>query len=198
MTRLNAINICLRAVGESPVSSEDSQHPYVIAAKNVIADKNRDIQSKGWFYNTQKDITLPRDLNHFVYIPNNTLAIDTNDVLGAITVRGDRLYDMYRHTFEFEAGVILDLVEELNFEELPYVAAKYIAYSAAEEMQSSYEVEQLKVQILQQKLQEARIDMNKLQRRNSNSNSLANSQSQKLLSAQAMSANGLNPNIIGG
>ena len=197
MTLLNAVNICLRAVGESPVSSEDSQHPYVIAAKNIIDDKNRDIQSKGWFFNTQKNLSLPRDINKNIFIPTNTLALDTNDAAGSITVRGDKLYDTINHTFEFESNIVVNLIEELAFEDLPYVAAKYIAYASAEEMQSSYEVDQVKVGVLQAKLQEAKIELKKVQLRNENNNSLNTTQSQKLLSAMTH-GNGRNPNFIGG
>lgn len=197
MTKLNAINICLRAVGESPVTSEDSQHPYVIAAKAIVDDKNRDIQSKGWYFNTQQNLSLSRDINKYIYIPMNTLAIDTDDALGAISVRGDRLYDNFKHTYEFEGTVTLNLVEELTFSFLPYVAAKYIAYAAAEEMQASYEVEQIKVQVLQQKLAMAEVEMKKQERRNKNSNALSNAQSQKLMSAINYTT-GQNPNRIGG
>lgn len=197
MTKLNAINICLRAVGESPVTSEDSQHPYVIAAKAIVDDKNRDIQSKGWYFNTQQNLSLSRDINKYIYIPMNTLAIDTDDALGAISVRGDRLYDNFKHTYEFEGTVTLNLVEELTFSFLPYVAAKYIAYAAAEEMQASYEVEQIKVQVLQQKLAMAEVEMKKQERRNKNSNALSNAQSQKLMSAMSYTT-GSNPNRIGG
>lgn len=198
LTELDAINICLRAVGESPVTSTDSKNPYVIAAKNIIDDKNKDIQSQGWYYNTQRSLRLPVDINGFIYVPLNTLAINTSDEAGAIAIRGDKLFDLYNNTNIFSAPMVLDLVESVEFRDIPYVAAKYIAYSSAEEMQSSYEVDQLKVQILSQKVQLAGIEMKKVERRNRNSNSLNAPQSSVLGSLTGGRGTQRNPSFIGG
>ena len=51
-TLLDAINTGLSALGETPVSLPDSTSTNVVLAKQVIQEVSRDIQSKGWWFNT--------------------------------------------------------------------------------------------------------------------------------------------------
>lgn len=198
MTELEAVNICLRAVGESPVTSVDSQNPYVITANNIVETSRKDLLSEGWWFNTQRNLTLTPDRNKYIYVPQNTLAIDTNDRLGSIAVRGDRLIDLYENTYEFKSPVTLDLTEDLTFKELPFAASRTIAYLSAVEMQRAYEMEVNKLQSYQEQYQFSYIQLKKLHLRNRNLNHLNSPQSVKMLGAASMSYGKSNPNLIGG
>ena len=198
MTELEAINICLRAVGESPVTSVDSQNPYVIAASNIVDNERKNLLAEGWWFNTQRGLTLTPDRNKFIFVPINTLAIDTNDRKGAIAVRKDKLIDLYNNTFEFENSITLDLVEDLEFTDLPFSAARTIAYVAAVEMQRAYEMEVNKLQSYEQQSRFAYMELKKLHMRNRNLNQLNSPQSMKLFGATTLSYGRRNPNLIGG
>jgi hypothetical protein len=49
---LDAINTGLSSLGETPVSAPDNTSTNVILAKQIIQEVNRDVQSKGWWFNT--------------------------------------------------------------------------------------------------------------------------------------------------
>jgi hypothetical protein len=51
-TLLDAINIGLSCIGETPVSASDNTSTNVVLAKQIIEEVSRDIQSKGWWFNT--------------------------------------------------------------------------------------------------------------------------------------------------
>lgn len=56
---LDAINIGLGCLGETPVTSPDNTSTNVVLSKQIIEEVSRDVQSKGWWFNTSgTDITL--------------------------------------------------------------------------------------------------------------------------------------------
>ncbi len=60
-TLTNSINVCLSVIGEAPVNSiTGSSLPTQVAlAKQTIEEVGRDVQSKGWWFNTNNaDITI--------------------------------------------------------------------------------------------------------------------------------------------
>ena len=48
----DAINICLSCIGETPVSAPDNTSTNVVLSKQIIEEVSRDVQSKGWWFNT--------------------------------------------------------------------------------------------------------------------------------------------------
>jgi len=56
---LDAINISLSCLGETPVSATNNTSTNVVLAKQIIEEVSRDVQSKGWWFNTSgSDISL--------------------------------------------------------------------------------------------------------------------------------------------
>ena len=51
-TLKDAINICLSCIGETPVSAPDNTSTNVVLSKQIIEEVSRDVQSKGWWFNT--------------------------------------------------------------------------------------------------------------------------------------------------
>ena len=49
---LDAINIGLGCLGETPVTSPDNTSTNVVLSKQIIEEVSRDVQSKGWWFNT--------------------------------------------------------------------------------------------------------------------------------------------------
>ncbi len=192
MTELNAINICLRAVGESPVITADSSNPYVFAARDIISDKSRDLQSKGWYFNTVKGFKFKRDVKGQLFVPQDLLSINTHAGV-SVAIRGNRLFDLKKASFIFDGDLEADIVTFVKFEELPYVAAKLVAYMSAEEMQSSYESDRVKVVRLYEQIKDAEIELKKVHLRNINANVMDRS-----VFVSAGVRRRRNPNFIGG
>ena len=61
-TELESINIMLAAIGEAPVNSLTGTVPVdVRLAQSTLTEVNKEIQSEGWSFNTEIDVTLVRD-----------------------------------------------------------------------------------------------------------------------------------------
>lgn len=134
-TELEAVNVMLSAIGEAPINAvEDSGVVDAVMARNTLRFINRTVQSRGWHFNTDKDYTLtPTFPSKELVLPRTVLRADTvgADSLIDVVVRGNRLYDRKRHTFEFERSVKVDMIVLLDFDELPEPARLYITIKAA-------------------------------------------------------------------
>jgi len=134
MTKLEAVNIMLGTIGESPISALDSTgSAYVAIAIATLDETSRDVQEEGWHFNTEYKYALVRDVNGRITFPSNTLRIDTNAYHGDVNVteRGGYLYDLDNHTDIFTETLYCDLVMGIDFENLPQVARRYIAIKAS-------------------------------------------------------------------
>jgi hypothetical protein len=127
----------LDAIGEEPVSSLDSGLSDADLALRKLEEVSRDIQAKGWNCNTEEEIALTPNSDGFILLPPATLKIDASgkDVARNVTKRGNRLYDLVKHSFNFDAAVTVDLVVGLEFEELPYALRNYILCRAGRILQ---------------------------------------------------------------
>jgi hypothetical protein len=133
LTKLEAVNIMLDAIGETPVSSLNSGLPDAEAAQRVLLEVSRDVQESGYHCNTDEEVTLVPQVDGTIALPQNTLRVDSTGDSQIIDVveRNGKLYDRDNHTDVFTASVIVDLVIELDYEQLPYRLANYIARRAA-------------------------------------------------------------------
>lgn len=138
-TELEAVNLMLAAIGESPVNTvADNGVVDAVMARARLRATSRAVQARGWHWNTDKALVLARSYPEGeVLVPANTLKVDTvgesKDV--DVVLRGKRLYDRRRHTFSFDTNLTVDLVTMLPFEELPETARQYITVSAVRQFQ---------------------------------------------------------------
>ena len=64
---LQAINTMLSFIGDSPVSSITGNIGTDVAvAKNILDETSMSVQSQGWFFNRELDITASRDTSNKV------------------------------------------------------------------------------------------------------------------------------------
>jgi len=141
-TELEAVNECLENIGQAPVSSisgdlgVDAQ-----IALNFVRKVNRELQSKGWNWNTEKNYPLDPNVNKDIIIPSNTLALhsDGNHRGRNVVKRGPRLWDRDNRTYTFEGPITVEITLGLAFEDLPETARRYIALKAARIFQNRVE-----------------------------------------------------------
>lgn len=132
-TELEAINRILTIIGESPIPSLDTTGLEDAAlAKQVLHDTSRTVQTRGWHFNTEIDYPLVPDGNGEIYLPNNTLQVDTvyPDDSKDLVQRGTRLYDRENHTYVIGATIKTRLIKFLAFDEIPEAARNYIVIRA--------------------------------------------------------------------
>ena len=135
-TELEAINIMLAAIGEAPVNSLTGQVPVdVRIAQSTLIEVNKRIQSEGWSFNTEIDVTLVRNqTTKQIELSTDILRIDANihqhPTIDPIQ-RGLKLYDRLNNRYEFEEDLICTVVYFRPFIELTEPARSYINIKAA-------------------------------------------------------------------
>jgi len=134
-TELESINIMLAAIGEAPVNSLTGTVPVdVRLAQSTLTETNKEVQSEGWSFNTEIDVTLVRDASKQVALSTDVLRIDPNihqhTDIDAIQ-RGLKLYDRLNNKYEFEEDLICTVVYFRTFAEIPEPARRYITIKAA-------------------------------------------------------------------
>ena len=133
-TELEAINTMLSTIGESPVNTvEDTGNVDVVIARQILQSVSREVQARGWHFNTEKNYTITPDSAGYLVLPNTVLKADTvyPDSSKDVVVRGSRLYDREKHTYVFTDAVKVDMTILLTFDELPEVARNYVTIRAS-------------------------------------------------------------------
>ena len=134
-TELQCINIMLAAIGEAPINSLIGLLPIdAVTAQSTLLEANKSIQSEGWSFNTEIDVTLTRDASNQIALPQNVLRVDANihqhPTIDPIQ-RGLKLYDRLNNKFEFDEDLICTVIYLRTFEEIPEPARRYINIKAA-------------------------------------------------------------------
>jgi len=129
---LNAVNDMLGAIGESPVSSlEGDPNADVANCRRILAQVNREIQSKGWTFNIEEAAELQPDSfsNLIEYLPDY-LRMTTSG--GTIYInRGGYVYDRTAKTDIFTLPIQVDLIRLKQFSEMPECFRSYIVVKAS-------------------------------------------------------------------
>ena len=78
-TELEAVNIMLAAIAEAPINSLTGLLPVdAVTAQSTLTEFNKEVQSEGWSFNTETDVTLTRDGSNQISLPSNVLRVDAN------------------------------------------------------------------------------------------------------------------------
>tara|TARA_A100001391_G_scaffold157048_2_gene115276 strand:- start:2771 stop:3382 length:612 start_codon:yes stop_codon:yes gene_type:complete len=135
-TELESVNIMLAAIGESPINTLTGLLPVdARLAQSTLAEVNKGVQSEGWSFNTEIDVTFTKDnTTKQISIATDILRIDPNihqhPSVDAIQ-RGLKMYDRLNNTFEFDEDLICTVVYFRPFTEIPEPARYYITIKAA-------------------------------------------------------------------
>ena len=136
-SELDAINIMLGTIGESPINSLDAATGVVdaVTARAILSEVSVQVQEEGWHFNTEYEFILTPSLDtKEIYIPANTIEVDASEYDRNnidVAIRGNRLYDRKNKTFQFQQDIKADLTILLEFNELPQAARHYITVRAA-------------------------------------------------------------------
>jgi len=135
-TELEAVNIMLSAIGEAPVATldEDTIEDVQIAL-STLRQVSKEIQSKGWHYNTDYDYPLNvDDITGKIAYPPTASHVDAMDSENCDVVkRGGFLYDRTNRTLVFTGRTTLKcvIVWMFDFEDLPQPLRAYITLKAS-------------------------------------------------------------------
>jgi len=135
-SELDAVNVLLNGIGEESVSSlENVQSSLVAGARSTLAEFNRMVQAKGWFWNHEENFKLSPNSEGEILVPESairvTLAFRTSPGDSKIIKRGRRLYDREERSYsKFTDPVTVDMFVYLNWDEMPEEARQAIVYKA--------------------------------------------------------------------
>ena len=134
-TELDAVNIMLGTIGESPINSLDAATGVVdaVTARSILSEVSVQVQEEGWHFNTDYEFVLTPATDGFIYIPGNAIEVDTSAYSRDydVAIRGNRLYDRGNRTYTFTEDLKCDLTILLEFNELPQAARHYITVRSA-------------------------------------------------------------------
>lgn len=158
-SKLEAVNVCMRAIGREGVDSLESGDLDAEDANKIIdivSQRFQYNQGNGWWFNREPNWNLTPDSNGEVNLPNNALAVlqcyGLNDKKIPITMRAGKLYSTWNHTFDLrshvnrDGNIRLTLVMMLPFEHLPTSVMQAITYQAACEFIVSKDADKTKLQ----------------------------------------------------
>ena len=158
-SKLEAVNVCMRAIGREGVDSLESGDLDAEDANKIIdivSQRFQYNQGNGWWFNREPNWNMTPDSNGEVNLPNNTLAVlqcyGLNDKKIPMTMRAGKLYSTWNHTFDLrshvnrDGNIRLTLVMMLPFEHLPTSVMKAITYQAACEFIVSKDADKTKLQ----------------------------------------------------
>lgn len=183
-TKLEIINAMIGVNGEAPVSSPDSTDPSAIQASNKLAIISRQVQSRGWWFNREPNVTLAHNaLSGEVIVPSNTLSVDPVNPASALVKRGNRLYDRKNSTFAIGASVEVNIVLQLDIEDLPETAAAYIMDKAVKDFYTDDDGDETKISRLEKRETESFMYLQRENLANQNITSLNSVMGQKLMYA---------------
>jgi hypothetical protein len=131
---LEAVNTILSSIGERPVASlEDSTRLDVVHAIKALTETSKLVQIRGWWYNTEEEVSISPTIDDEIIIPGNVRKIDLTDknTTKKYVFRGSKLYDLETRSYDvFTESVEVDWIIELPFDELPETARLYIMLRA--------------------------------------------------------------------
>ena len=131
-TYTDAINTMLSAIGEPPISNINSQRADAKIAIRALDEVLRDVQSYGWYWNTEHNITLTPDVNGKITVDGAVARLDTyGGGVVAVSLRGNDLYNVTDSSYVFSSQLLVTWVVMLAWDQLPEEARRYCMVRAA-------------------------------------------------------------------
>ena len=132
---LPAVNQILQSCGQAPVTTLDQTNPDVAIAYQTLLEVSREVQAEGWTFNKEAHMTMARNTDNEIPIPNNILQIDATDNAANVELdvvrRSGKLYDKAHHKYTFDNDIEVDVVWLFDWVDLPKPIADFITARAA-------------------------------------------------------------------
>lgn len=143
-TELEAVNRILAIIGELPIDDVAEASAFnsdVRMAHLALLQHVRNVQVKGWQFNTDEEVTLEPNADGFIILGTGVLRVTLSNPHRSdekITVRGQKVYDMRAKSFVFDRPIVVDTVTVLPFDELPEPVRMYVLIKAGRQFQGNF------------------------------------------------------------
>lgn len=172
MQTLDVVNGCLASMGESPLNSLSDPHSFRGAAIATLERKSREIQARGWWFNTEHLEISPSPVDSRLYLPGDVIELQSAN--GRYVQRGRLVYDTLEGTTQFNSPLQVSIVRLVPFPDVPEIVAQYIYAATVVRFQAEYDGDSEKGRLLQRDEVMAMAKANSADTRNSAANLLAN------------------------
>ena len=131
-TKLEIINEMLSSTGARPLLAESNRHPLYMKAERKLTRITQTVLALGLWFNTEvRELTPQVDGN--IQVPVNCIKADPTDRQWNLTLRGNRIYNLTKGSFEINRPVRLKMGFLLEWEEIPPACQDYIRARAVYE-----------------------------------------------------------------
>lgn len=137
MTRLEAVNQMLQAVGESVILVEVAGAGDYANCSSIIDQITKQVLAKDWHFNTEVRTFTPAD-DGTIAVPPEVLKIDPVRKTDDYVQRQGQLYDRQNCTFTFTGPVQCNVTLAFAFEDCPYHVQQKIVADATAKYQRNY------------------------------------------------------------
>ncbi|QOC54184.1 tail tubular protein A [Aeromonas phage Atoyac13] len=157
-TTLEVVNTCLSSIGEAPLLELTDDHPLAETAQATLRRVLVQEMSRQWWFNTDY-LTLALASDKYVYVPGDAVGVvpvGRSD----LTLRGRRLYNRMKGTFEMDGPVQAWVIRLLPFEDLPPPAQAFVETSTVLLFQTEYDADPIKTNQLNMHVQRSELVLN--------------------------------------
>ena len=142
-TELEAVNIMLETIGEAPVNTLTPTPPdklpnSAIVAKRLLGVITREVQVRGWNFNTDLDVELAVNGSDEIPLSPDVMSImnprNIRNGFIDITERSRKIYDRRNNTFKFTGPIRIDITRLIDFEDMPEDARYYVTIRSARQL----------------------------------------------------------------
>lgn len=142
-TKLGAVNTLLATIGESPVNTLSNLELLdAITAEQTLDEITLEVLSEGWSFNYSSEIKLQPYASppYEIKLPPNALQVFLSDSDSHLRVRGERMFDETRQSFNMEGQrpVTVGIIWAYPFDDLPEFARRYITIRSARTFQDRF------------------------------------------------------------
>lgn len=154
LTPLDAVNEILSSIGESPVNTlDDPSNIDVINAIRILDTVTKQVQQKGWSFNSVSSYTLmPDRFTREIAWDNQLLRVKSAEG-NILRKRNGIVYDVTNNTDKFTSNIEVEAVTLVNFEDMPEVFREYVTARAARVFSARYLGDDGLLQVLAQEEQ---------------------------------------------
>lgn len=129
ITELQAVNEIIASIGEAPITTLVTMPPDAVTAQDILYRTSRNLQQRGWHFNTDIDVELTPDGSGWIIPATNVLQIDATSI--DVALRGDstvmKLWDRDDLTFVFTVATLkCDIIYHFVWLDIPQHVREYI------------------------------------------------------------------------
>lgn len=162
LTNLEAVNLCLEALGDRRVSRED-QTTNSIKACTSIGRALMSVQSMGYDFSVQRKVRKLPASTGLITFGTSTISVagDYTDAWRSLILQGTNLFDLDRNTKLFPVGVPVFVAATIArpLTSLPAPASWFIAVTAAIDFVGGLKPDDPVLRILAQTQAEAKVNL---------------------------------------